>query len=378
MAKLWQKEPNREIERFTVGDDFILDRNLLKYDCLGSIAHAKMLCKIGILTKEEMDSLVCELNKIIKMKDNFAIKQSDEDCHTAIENYLTEKLGNMGKKIHTGRSRNDQILTAIRLYEKNGLKEIKLAVLNLIKTLACITEKHHDTAIPGYTHMQKAMPSTIAMLFNAYSESLKDDAAFLDDIYAIIDQSPLGSAAGYGINLYLDREMCSSLLGFKKVQYTTYVQNSRGKFEFLVLSKMSADLLLFSTAEFGYFSLPEKLTTGSSIMPQKKNPDVLELIRAKSKLVAGYLFQADLIQKDLISGYNRDLQLIKEPLFRSFAVTEECLKITDLVLNNLIINKEKCKAACTEDIYKTDKALDLVKKGFAFRDAYKQIKEQPE
>lgn len=382
--KLWQKKYNlnKKIEKYTVGNDHLIDLNLVEYDCIASIAHAKMLNKIGIVNKKEFIKIKSQLNNIIKLKkkNKFKIKIEEEDCHTAIENYL----GKLGKKIHTARSRNDQVLTAIRLYSKDKLKKTEVILLSLIKTLDKLNVKHKNIDIPGYTHQRKAMPYTAGKFFEAFKESLEDNITLLKTAYKLNDQNPLGSAAGYGVDLKINKEFTTNLLGFKKIQNNDlYCQNSRGKIESVIifalsqimldLGKLANDLILFSMDEFGYFMLPKEFCTGSSIMPHKHNPDVLELVRAKSAVVSSYLFQVNEIIKNLHSGYNRDFQLIKEPLIKSFNITIDSMKIMDLVLANLKVNKEKCRKACTKDVYSVNKAYDLVKKGMPFRDAYKKI-----
>jgi len=382
--KLWKKDVdvNKEIEKFTVGNDYKLDKELVYYDCIASIAHAKMLNKIGILTQDELDKLIQSLNDIINS--GLEIKQEDEDCHTAIENYLTQKYGDIGKKIHTARSRNDQVLTAMRLYEKDKLKELLDLLDNVIKSIKDKENEYGTIKLPGYTHMQKAMPTTIKMWFNAYISSLEDDKISVKNALTIIDKSPLGNAAGFGTPIInLDNDMTAKELGFSKVQDTMYCQNSRGKYETLIvdtlmqimmsLNKISTDLITFSMKEFGYFSLPEEFCTGSSIMPQKKNPDVLELVRAKYSVILGYNTQLKSIYSNLISGYNRDMQLTKEPTMKSLDITKECLKIINLVFNGLKINKESCEKALTKEIYATEETYKLVKQGIPFRDAYKEV-----
>jgi argininosuccinate lyase len=388
MAKLWQKgyNLNKQIEDFTVGDDFLLDEVLVKYDCIASKAHAAMLCKIGILSKKELESLKKGLDEIMKLdaENKFVIKKEDEDCHTAIENYLTENCGEAGKKIHTARSRNDQVLTATRLYSKDELEKTKALVLKLIKTLEKVAAANKDALMPGYTHMQKAMPSSVHLWLSSFSEALKDDLKLLETAFELNDQSPLGSCAGYGTNISVDKEMTAKLLGFKKVQENSlYVQNSRGKIEaanvFALsnvmndLAKLAGDILLFSTSEFGFMSLSAELCTGSSVMPQKKNLDVMELVRAKASSVSAKQIEIGMMIAKLPSGYNRDLQLTKKPLMESFEITQSCLKMMDLCISNLIINKENMKAACTQEIYAADEANKLVMKGMAFREAYKKI-----
>ncbi len=379
--KLWQKKKtlNKEIEKFTVGNDYLIDKALLKYDCIASIAHAKMLVKIGILSKAEFNKIENKLKKINENK-KFKINLSEEDCHTAIENYL----GKVGKKIHTFRSRNDQVLTAIRLYSKDKLNEVENLVLSLIETLTKISVKYKGVEMPGYTHSRKAMPYTVGDYFEAFKESLEDDLKLLDTAYKLNDQNPLGSAAGYGVNIKIDKALTTKLLGFSKIQKNSlYCQNSRGKFESIILfalsqimqdlGKLANDLIIFSMGEFGYFTLPDEFCTGSSIMPHKHNPDVLELVRAKSAVVESFVFQVMNIIKNLQSGFNRDYQLTKEPLMKCFKITIDSVKIMNLVLANLKVNKENCKKACTKEIYSVNKAYELVKKGISFRDAYKIV-----
>ena len=384
MAKLWHKgyELNKEIEKFTVGEDYLLDQKLVKADVIGSIAHAKMLLKIGILTKDEFSELKSKLIEF--WRKGYKIEQSQEDVHTAVENYLTEQLGDLGKKIHTARSRNDQVIADLRLYTKEKLLEIIEALLKLCQTLLKFSNKNKNIPMPGYTHTQKAMPSSVALFSTAFLESLLDDLILIKTAYKINNQCPLGSAAGYGVNLDIDRHYVSNLLGFQKTQNNVvYAQNSRGKFESIVLSaltqvmldlgKLATNLIWFSTVEFGYFSIPKEFCSGSSIMPQKHNPCVLELVRAKASVMEGYLFQVNGIIKNLLAGYNRDLQLTKEPLMKGLDLALDTIKITDLVMKGIKVNEEDCIKACTKEIFATDHALELVKQGTPFRDAYKQI-----
>ena len=386
--KLWEKKYllNKQIEAFTVGNDYVLDQKLIRYDCLGSIAHAKMLSKIGLITSEESNKLIMVLYEIIKLNGNdaFIITQEQEDCHTAIENYLVEKLGDIGKKIHTGRSRNDQVLTALRLYYKDEIENVAQFIDETIKTLKSFNKKFGNIEIPGYTHMQKAMPSSISMWAESFVESMNDNKTLLFDIKKLIDQSPLGTGAGYGLPIDIDREMTAKLLGFSKIQNNPiYVQNSRGKFEATILhalgnimfdiNKIASDLMLFSMAEFGYFKLPKEFCTGSSIIPNKKNPDVLEILRAKYFKVLSYEFQIKTIIGNLITGYNRDLQLTKESTINGFEVTKDALEIIKMVIEKTEVDKVKCKQSMTTDLYATKKVYDLVKKGVPFRDAYQKI-----
>lgn len=386
--KLWQKnyKLNKEIEKFTVGNDFLLDKELVKYDVLGSIVHATMLNKINIINKNELKKLKKILLEILELNKNgkFEIKQEDEDAHTVIENHLTQKLGNLGEKIHTARSRNDQVLVDLRLYSKEKLLEVKKTLIGLVSNIINFAEKNKNIPIPGYTHTRKAMPSSVGLLFGSYAESLLDNFELIEASYKLNNQNPLGSAAGYGINLDIDRELTTKLLGFDKVQNNAlYVQNSRGKIESAIvfslskimedLAKFSNDLILFSMEEFGYFTLPDKFTTGSSLMPHKKNPDALELIRAKASAVQANLFQINSITSKLISGYNRDLQLTKEPLINSFETTLSSINIFNLIINELTVNKENCVKALDNSIFATDQTINLVKKGTPFREAYKKV-----
>ena len=390
--KLWKKdyELDKEIELFTVGNDYILDNKLIPFDCIASIAHAKMLRKVGVLSAVEEKNLIGGLNEIMNLQKNgkFVLKIEDEDCHTAIENFLTQKYGDTGKKIHTARSRNDQVLTALRLYEKDGFNKIRELLNNCQIALKATIKKYGKIPIPGYTHMRKAMPSSIGMWLGSYLESLEDNLLLLNSIHRLIDQSPLGSAAGFGVPVFkVDREFTAKELKFSRVMKNPmYAQLSRGKFEASIiglmssvmcdLNKLSTDLMLFSMSEFGYISLPKEFCTGSSIMPQKKNPDVLELIRAKYYVVLGEEFKVKSMIGNLPSGYNRDSQLTKEPLINSIEITKSCLKMMALVLSRLKINEENCSKAMTPELYATEEAYRLVKKGVPFREAYRKIGEK--
>ena len=385
MPKLWEKgyRIDSSIEDFTVGEDYILDKKLVKADVLGSIAHAKMLAKIGILSEQEFSKLKKNLIEIYNSR-NFEIKKHDEDVHTAIENHLVEKLGDIGKKIHTARSRNDQVLTDIRIYSKESLIEILSSLLELCSSILEFSRKNEFVPIAGYTHTRKAMPSSVGLWSGAFIESFLDDLIILKTAYELNNQSPLGSAAGYGVSLDIDRQFTAELLGFAKVQKNTlYVQNSRGKIESTIifslsqimngLAKISNDLILFTSEHFNYFQLPDKICTGSSIMPQKKNPDVLELVRAYSAVVEGNLHTISGITKNILSGYNRDLQLTKEPLIKSLEITNKSISIMAFVFNNLNVNKESCEKSCTKELYATDEAIALVKSGIPFREAYQKV-----
>ncbi len=389
--KLWEKgyKLNKQIENFTVGEDYIFDQKLVKYDCLASIAHAKMLGRVGVLKQLEVKKLVKELNNIIHLNNRgqFKISKKQEDCHTAIENYLTKKLGDLGRKIHTTRSRNDQVLTALRLYYKDELNDCKKLVCDLVKALTVFLKKYGKIKIAGYTHTRKAMPSSIGLWGNSFIDSMKDNLRLIDFTLKLIDQSPLGTGAGYGVPLKIDRNYTAKLLGFNKLQKNPiYTQNSRGKFESTILhvlsqvmfdlNKIATDLIVFTMPEFGYFEIPREFSTGSSIMPQKKNPDVLELLRAKYHVVVSYEFQVKNITSNLLSGYNRDLQILKEPTMKGLDITKESLSITNLIFKNLKVNKENCDKALTKEIYATEKVYKLVKKGIPFRKAYKIISKE--
>src|SRR3989344_6073308 len=381
---------NSVVENYTVGVDYLLDLELLSYDIKGTIAHAKMLRKIKILNDKELKLLINGLNKILSLwkRGSFKIDKSQEDGHTAIEAYLTENYGEVGKKVHTGRSRNDQSLTMTRLFSKEKLLEVEKKVENLIKTLAQQIKKQGKLKMPGYTHMQRAMPSSVGMWLGSYHDSLKDDLILLEAVMKIIDQNPLGSAAGYGERILgLDRKFTNRELGFKKVQDNPmYCAMSRGKFENIILQsvggvmfdlgKIANDLLLFTTKEFNFFTLPDSFKTGSSIMPQKKNYDVLELIRGNIGIFNGYQHQIENVIKALMAGYNRDFQLTKEPYIKGMKLALETIEVMTLVIKNLEAKKKNLENACSPELYATDLALKLVKKGKNWREAYQEIKEK--
>lgn len=394
MKKIWDKKGtmqiNKAVENYTVGIDYLLDFDLLPYDIQGTIAHAKMLHKIKILNNKELKTLLAGLKEILSLwkKGKFKISKSQEDGHTAIEAFLTEKYGDIGKKVHTGRSRNDQSLTMIRLFIKETLLQTKKETENLFKELEKQIKKNGKIKMPGYTHMQRAMPSSVAMWLESFHHSLKDDLIILNATFSVIDQNPLGSAAGFGENvLGLDRKFTTKELGFKKVQENPmYCALSRGKFENITLQalsnitftlgKMASDLLMFTTKEFDFFTLPDSFKTGSSIMPQKKNYDVLELVRGNVSMVNGYRNQVEGITKNMPSGYNRDFQLTKEPYIRGMKLVIETIQIMTLVVKNLEAKKHNLESACTSELYATDEALKLVKKGKNFREAYQEVKEK--
>jgi len=386
--KLWEKDYtlNKQIEAFTTGNDYVIDQQLVKYDCIASIAHAKMLGKIGILDQSEVDKLISELENMIKLVEegNFFISPEQEDCHTAIEQHLVKKLGDTGKKIHTGRSRNDQVLTALRLFYKETLTNCIKKISTLQESIYLFVDIYGDVVLPGYTHMRKAMPSSIRLWASAFVDSMEDNKVLLSTTYDLVNQSPLGTGAGYGVPLDVDKQYTADMLGFKRVQENPiYAQHSRGKFEVTILhslgqvmfdvNRISMDLIVFSMPEFGFFQLPDEFCTGSSMMPQKKNPDVLELLRAKYHEVLSYEYQVKSVIGNLLSGYNRDIQLTKEPTLRGFKTTEDCLNILALIFKELKVDKSNCEKALTQELYDTEKVYQLVKQGIPFREAYRRI-----
>ncbi|MCG8570040.1 MAG: argininosuccinate lyase [Spirochaetes bacterium] len=390
--KLWSKgyQVDKLVEQYTVGNDHLLDKRLVIYDCQASQAHAEMLYKIGLLSKREKDQLIQGLNEIITLnnEDKFPISQEDEDCHTAIEKFLTDKLGETGKKIHTARSRNDQILTALRLYEKEHLGQVKEFLKKYQDALTTVIEQHGEIPLPGYTHMQKAMPASVEMWLGCFLASANDLQMFTHSVEKLIDQSPLGSAAGFGVPVFpVERQYTADKMGFSKVMDNSlYCQMSRGKFESTILhlltqimfdlNRLASDLILFSMKEFNYLELPIEFCTGSSIMPQKKNPDVLELMRAKFHLVQAEQQKMLNIVANLMSGYNRDVQLTKEPVFNAFDVTLESLLLITEILKKIHFNKDICQQAMTEELFATEEAYQLVNQGMPFREAYQKIGEK--
>ena len=391
--KLWQKKTalHPDIEAYTVGDDPQLDGRLVQYDCLASISHARMLKKAGILTEEEMTALIEALDAIIEedSEGKFEIPQHLEDCHTAIENNLTEKLGDLGKKIHTARSRNDQVLGALRLYYKDELEACTEEIVAVIDQLSAFMKQFGSVQFPGFTHTRKAMVASMGMWAGCYQDALQDNLLLVDAAFEIIDQSPLGTGAGYGIPLDIDRQVIADALEFSRIQENPmYVQHSRGKFEATLvhllsqimfdLNRMATDLILFSMPDMGFFILPEAFCTGSSIMPQKKNPDVFELMRAKYHEVVSHEMRLKSMTSNLIFGYHRDYQLTKKPVMESFDITRQSLRIMALVVEGLSIDADRCQAALTSEVYATEKAYDLVKKGMTFRDAYRTIAKEYE
>ena len=386
--KLWQKnyQVDSMLESFTVRNDYILDQDLVLSDAFASIAHAMGLNKIGIISDEELFKLSKGLKEIIELRrqGNFKITLSDEDCHTAIEGYLTEHYGDVGKKIHTGRSRNDQVQTALRLFMREALVKTVDSALDVADRLIAFAEKNADVPMPGRTHMQIAMPSSVALWALSFAEEMLDTLSMSSALYDVLDQSPLGSAASYGVPLPLDREYTACLMGFKKIQNNVlYANNSRGRFEAMLLdffsyialtiSKISQDLMIFTLPELGYFSLPKELTTGSSIMPQKKNPDGLELARSRTALILSLSERVKSIIKCLPSGYNRDFQDTKEPLIEGYKAIMELIGITSHMIEGLVVHPDALEKGCVKELYATDRVMERVLSGGNFRDSYLSV-----
>ncbi|MFC2148680.1 argininosuccinate lyase [Bacteroidota bacterium] len=386
--KLWDKgySTDKKIDHFTVGNDRELDLVLAKYDVIASMAHAKMLGKIGLLTSEETLVLVRELENIgqsIK-EGTFIIEDTFEDVHSKIEFLLTEKLGDTGKKIHTARSRNDQVLVAMQLYLKEELSEIKHLTKELFKLLIELAEKYKEVLLPGYTHFQIAMPSSFGLWFSAYAESLIDDLYFIDSAFKIADQNPLGSAAGYGSSFPIDRSYTTTEMGFADLKYNVVAaQMGRGKVEKATafgisgiagtLSKLAMDICLYMSQNFNFISFPDALTTGSSIMPHKKNPDVFELIRAKCNSLQAIPNHITLITTNLPSGYHRDLQMVKGLIIPAIQEIKSCLEMMTFSLKDVKVNFDILDDPKYDYLFSVDTLNQLVLSGIPFRDAYKQI-----
>jgi argininosuccinate lyase len=389
--KLWDKgyATDKKIDLFTVGNDRELDLQLAKYDVLGNIAQTKMLNSIGTISDEELEGLIVELNAILRTVEQgtFTIEDSFEDVHSKVEWLLTDKLGDAGKKIHTARSRNDQVLLDVHLYAKDAILELKDWTKKLFDLLLDLADKYKNHLLPGYTHLQVAMPSSFGMWFSAYAESLIDDVYFLDAAYKIADQNPLGSAAGYGSSFPIDREMTTELLGFDTLKVNSVAaQMGRGKLEKSIsfamaslsatLSKMSMDICLYMSQNFGFVSFPDELTTGSSIMPHKKNPDVFELIRGKCNKLQALPYELTLITNNLPSGYHRDLQLVKEGLIPSVSTLKSCLDMMVFSLENIRITENIVSDAKYKYIFSVEEVNAMVQSGVPFRDAYKVVGEK--
>ena len=389
--KLWQKTGSKihpAVNKYIISKNLEADNALLPYDIQGSIAQANMLERIGILMPQERDDLIQGLNEILKAhkKGEFLIDQENEDVHTAIENYLVEKYGNTGKKIHTGRSRNDQVLTAQRLQSKDKIKETIEAAKKIAQTILKFSQAHEFVPMPGYTHTQIAMPSSVGQWSSSFVESLINDIHALEGVHKIIDQNPLGTAAGFGSMIPNDRNFTTKELEFSQIQINPiYAQNSRGKLEafvlaglmqvMLTLGKIAHDLVWFSSTEIKFFDINPALMTGSSIMPQKKNLDIMEVLRANVHVVQAHMFQVQSVGMNLISGYNKDLKIIKKPVLESFQITLDSLAITQILFENMQPNKERLLDSFDDSIFATDASHNLVLSGMSFRDAYQQIGE---
>ena len=386
--KLWEKnfEINKEIERFTVGRDREMDLYLAKYDVLGSMAHITMLESIGLIGKEELPVLLAELKNIYELADRgeFVIEDDVEDVHSQVEMLLTRRLGDMGKKIHSGRSRNDQVLVDLKLFTRHQLMEIAEEVKTLFDELIQKSNQYKDVLMPGYTHLQVAMPSSFGLWFGAYAESLCDDMLFLQAAYKMTNRNPLGSAAGYGSSFPLNRTMTTELLGFDSMDYNVvYAQMGRGKMERNVgfaiatiagtLAKLAFDACLFNSQNFSFVKLPKECTTGSSIMPHKKNPDVFELIRAKSNKLQSLPQQVTLIMNNLPVGYFRDLQIIKEVFLPAFDELKDCLQMAAYIINKIEVNDHILDNPMYDPMFSVEEVNRLAAEGMPFRDAYKKV-----
>ena len=386
--KLWEKdfEINSEIERFTVGRDREMDLYLAPYDVLGSMAHITMLESIGLLGKDELPVLLSELRNIYELtqRGEFVIEDGIEDVHSQVELMLTRKLGDMGKKIHSGRSRNDQVLVDLKLFTRHQLQLVAEAVKDLFDQLIAKSNQYKDVLMPGYTHLQVAMPSSFGLWFGAYAESLADDMLFLQAAYKMTNRNPLGSAAGYGSSFPLNRQMTTDLLGFDSMDYNVvYAQMGRGKMERNVgfaiatiagtMAKLAFDACMFNCQNFGFVKLPKECTTGSSIMPHKKNPDVFELIRSKSNKLQSLPQQITLMMNNLPVGYFRDLQIIKEVFLPAFDELLDCLRMTAYIINKIEVNDHILDDPRYDPMFSVEEVNRLAAEGMPFRDAYKKV-----
>ena len=386
--KLWEKsvQVDRDVERFTVGKDREMDLYLAPFDILGSLAHISMLQSIGLLTAEELKQLTEELRNIYRDTETgkFLIEEGVEDVHSQVELLLTRKLGDIGKKIHSGRSRNDQVLVDLKLFTRSRLQNIVKKTEKLFETLIAQSEKYKQVLMPGYTHLQVAMPSSFGLWFAAYAESLADDLIVMQAAYRVCNRNPLGSAAGYGSSFPLNRTQTTDSLGFETMDYNVvYAQMGRGKTERIVasaiasiaatLAKLAFDACLYNSQNFAFIKLPDAFTTGSSIMPHKKNPDVFELTRAKCNKLQALPYQITLIANNLPSGYFRDLQIIKELFLPSFDELEECLDMVDLMISQIAVNEHILDDKRYDYMFSVEEVNRRVQTGTPFRDAYKQV-----
>ena len=392
-TQIWQTQDgklNPLVEAYTVGDDYILDAILAKYDVKASLAHARMLHSMGVLSDDDINNINSGLGELSKKIDNksFIIEPSQEDCHTAIEEYLTENYGEVGKKIHTGRSRNDQSMVMMRLYMIDIFNYMQKAVAQLVKVYEETSKKYVNVAMPGYTHMQKAMPTTAGVWLGAYKDGFEDTSKLINGARIYIDQNPLGSASGFGIsNFAMNRNITTKELNFAKTQENPmYCGYSRGLFENVVLqalspvmiiaAKFANDMLLFSTSDFDFVALPPEFTTGSSIMPQKRNYDVFEIMRGNTKVYHSLQQQIQDIILGIGGGYQRDLQLTKRPFINALEICKQTVDLLTLMVPKIIVNKDKLAKAMTDDLFVTNKVYDLVNSGMSFRDAYIKVKQQ--
>ena len=386
--KLWQKDKGsiKEVETFTVGNDREMDIHLAAFDVLGSLAHIEMLESVGLLTKEELTQLQNELKNIYQQikNDGFKLEDDVEDIHSQVELLLTRKLGDTGKKIHSARSRNDQVLVDVKLFLRNELEQMVKTIQPLFELLQSQSEKYKDCLVPGYTHLQLAMPSSFGLWFGAYAESLVDDVITLKAAYDVVNKNPLGSAAGFGSSFPINRTLTTKLLGFDDLNYNVvYAQMGRGKAERIVaqslanvadtLAKLSMDACLFLNQNFGFISFPSELTTGSSIMPHKKNPDVFELIRSQCNRIKALPNEITLMTANLPSGYHRDFQLLKEHLFPAFKTLKDCMEMAGLMLANIEIKKYILMDEKYKYLFSVEEVNKLVNAGMPFRDAYKKV-----
>jgi len=386
--KLWQKDIQslKSVEKFTVGNDRELDIYLAPFDVLGSLAHIKMLASIELLSSDELALLEVELKNIYKLiqKGDFKLDDGVEDIHSQVELMLTQKLGDVGKKIHSARSRNDQVLVDLKLFLRSEIEKLVFSTKALFDLLIQQSEKHKDDLLPGYTHLQLAMPSSFGLWFGAYAESLVDDLITLQAAFEVVNKNPLGSAAGYGSSFPINRKMTTDLLGFDDLNYNVvYAQMGRGKTERIVasalaniaasLSKLSMDACLYLNQNFSFISFPEELTTGSSIMPHKKNPDVFELIRSHCNRIQALPNEIMLMTSNLPSGYHRDLQLIKEHIIPAFQNLQSCIEMTGLMISNIVVKKDLLLNKQYQFLFSVEEVNKLVLQGVPFRDAYKQI-----
>lgn len=386
--KLWQKDKAslKQVEAFTVGKDREMDMYLAGFDVLGSLAHIEMLESVGLLTKDELAGLQKELKSIYRQiqKKEFSLQDDVEDIHSQIELLLTQKLGDTGKKIHSARSRNDQVLVDIKLFLRNELEQLVNSILPLFELLQTQSEKHKNHLLPGYTHLQLAMPSSFGLWFGAYAESLADDVTTIKAAYDIVNKNPLGSAAGYGSSFPINRTLTTKLLGFDDLNYNVvYAQMGRGKAERITsqalanvadtLARLSMDACLYLNQNFNFISLPAELTTGSSIMPHKKNPDVFELIRSYCNRIKSLPNEITMMTANLPSGYHRDLQLLKEHLFPAFGTLKECIEMSGLMLSDIEVKENILTDEKYKYLFSVEEVNKLVNAGIPFRDAYKQV-----